>query len=370
MGLISLAATGLAGLLGPLLGQPAPAPVKVPNAPLIAAPASAQAGTMLMVHGGGWAGPAPMTQQSLMTMPGETFGQRGWKIVSVDYHAGASGLQDVVDAANAQIAQPSGGPLCIYGESAGGQLALVAAARLGSAVDCVIAFAPPDDFETYQTEAHTSNDPDRLIIAQQMATVWGSTPDQRAPDDPIKLVSQITSDVMLLREADDPLIPVAQIDNFVAARPTTERVELESALRSDPSGFYLHGTMSDHGRDEYRSAIGSFADRAVAAYNAEQQAAATGCKGVATTVSQGGVRRVATALRCLARSDAVARKAGAAGARTISRRVRGEVNAARTWTLLRASVSGRRALAALAAGRVSTTVRSGDPNRITLRVRR
>jgi len=50
--------------------------------------------------------------------------------------------------------------------------------------------------------------------------------------------------------------------------------------------------------------------------------------------------------------------------------VRGEVNAARAWTALRSSKSGRRALAALAAGRAKTVLRSGDPSRVTLSVKR
>jgi hypothetical protein len=173
-----------------------------------------------------------------------------------------------------------------------------------------------------------------------------------------------------MRETDDPLIPIEQIENFVAARPTTEHVELQSAPGGDLSQFYLHGTMSDTGRAQYRAALGSFVDRADAAYAAETAAARTGCKGTTKSVTQGGVARVQSALRCLARADRLALKAGAKGARTFTKRVRGEVNAARTWNFLRASTSGRRVLAALAAGRARTTVRSGSPNRVTVKVQR
>ena len=368
MGLLSIAATGLAGLLSPIIGSP-PEPVKTPSASLIAAPASAARGTMIMVHGGGWTGPGPLAQKSLMTMPGETVSGRGWKIVSVDYHAGSAGLQDVLDAAGQELAQPAGGPLCLYGESAGAQLVLVAASRL-TGIDCVAAMGPPADFEAYQNEVAATNDPDRSIIAAQMASVWGQTPEERAPNDPVKVAKSIRGDVLLLREADDPLIPIEQIENFVAARPTTERVELQSAPGSDPAQHYLHGTLSDAGRGAYRAALGSFVDRASADYAAEQAAARLRCKGVAKSVSQGGVSRVASALRCLARNDSAVRRAGAKGAKTTSRRVRGEVNAARTWKLLRSSTSGRRALAALAAGKAKATVRAGSPNRVTLQVRR
>lgn len=156
-----------------------------------------------------------------------------------------------------------------------------------------------------------------------------------------------------MREADDPLIPIEQIDNFVAARPTTQRVELEAAPGSDLGQYYLHGTMSENGRNQYRAALGSFVDRAAATYAAERQAARTGCNGVTRSLTLGGAVRVQQALSCLARADGLVCKAGARGARTLVRSVRGEVNAAREWTVLRSSMSGRRALAALAAGRAS-----------------
>lgn len=185
MSLLAIAASGLAGLLGPLLGgQPAappPAP-SVPEQALVASPSTVQ-GTMLMVHGGGWTGPALRSQKALMTMPGDMLSQRNWRIVSVDYREGAAGLQDVIDAAGAELTKPTGGLLCIYGESAGAQLALVAASRVAG-VDCVVAFAPPADFEAYQAEVQRGNDPDRQTIANQMASVWGSTPEDRAPPTP------------------------------------------------------------------------------------------------------------------------------------------------------------------------------------------
>lgn len=371
MSLLLSVVTGLAGLLGPIAGpaQPAPQPVRSPSSALVASPAGAPRGTMLMVHGGGWQGPAALAQRRLMTMPGEALTQRGWRVVSVDYRAGAAGLQDVLDAAGAEVVAPAGGPLCIYGESSGAQLALVAAARL-SAVDCVVAVGPPTDFEAYQAEAQASNDSDRQIIATQMATVWSTVPAERAPNDPIEVAGSIAANVLILREADDPLIPIEQVDNFVGARPTTQRVELESAPGSDLDQFFLHGTLSDAGRSEYRAAVGSFVDRAAVAHDADLDAERTGCGGVTRSVTQGGATRMQKALRCLARTVVRARSSRAPRARTTIRRVRGEVNAARAWQLLRASTSGRRALAALAAGRAKTTVRSGDPTRVTLRMQR
>jgi len=373
MSLLAVAASGLSGLLAPILGgqqPPAPEPLRAPAAAMTASPAKVR-GTMIMLHGGGWTGPGPRSQAKLMTMPGESLAGRGWRIVSVDYRAGADSLADVLTAAGTEAAQATGGLLCIYGESAGAQLALVAAARV-PAVDCVVAVAPPADFETYIAEVRASNDSQRTYVADQIEAVWGATPELRAPYDPIKLISSIRADVLLLREADDPLIPIEQVENFVAARPTSQRVELEGVPGgpADPSQVYLHGTLSDNGRSQHRATLAAFVDRAAASHAAERDATRTRCKGVMRTVGQAGSSKLQTALRCLARSDRAARKAGAARATTTSRRVRGEVNAARAWAVLRASTSGRRVLAALAAGRADATVRSGDPSRVTLRVKR
>jgi hypothetical protein len=75
------------------------------------------------------------------------------------------------------------------------------------------------------------------------------------------------------------------------------------------------------------------------------------------------------ALRCLARNDPTVPRAGKARAGTTTRRLRGEVNAARAWSSLRSSASGRRALAAFAATRASFRLRSGNPSTVTLRGR-
>ena len=177
---LASAATILTSLISLLssIGQPAPQPLS-PSQALVAMPTSTVRGTMLMVHGGGWQGPGPQSQKAVMALPGDTLSQRGWRVVSVYYDAGAAGLQDVLDAAAGELAQPTGDPLCIYGESGGAQLALVAASRLPE-IDCVIAFAPPAAFEAYLTEANASHDPERTLVADRIAAVWGPTSEARA----------------------------------------------------------------------------------------------------------------------------------------------------------------------------------------------
>lgn len=108
---------------------------------------------MIMVFGSGWAGYYAPGQEQLMRRPGEPLRARGWRVVSIDYEEGTGVLQNVLDAVGTKLTRKTGaGPLCIYGESSGAQLALVAASRLRS-IDCVIGVATPTDLATGRREA-------------------------------------------------------------------------------------------------------------------------------------------------------------------------------------------------------------------------
>ena len=130
----------------------------------------------------------------------------------------------------------------------------------------------------------------------------------------------------------------------------------------------MHGTVSDAGRGKYMAAIGAFADRAVAARAAERSAAASGCSGTRRSLAEVGLSTIKSALRCLARKDVATGRAG--GWQRTSITLRGEVNASRIWSSLRATKSGRRALAATAAKRAKLSVRTGDRTQVVLRATR
>jgi hypothetical protein len=145
---------------------------------------------------------------------------------------------------------------------------------------------------------------------------------------------------------------------------------LEPGDPNNPADDFMHGTISANGRTQYANAIGSFADRAVAAGAAERNAARTGCSGVGRSISEVGLPSLQSALRCLARKDAEALRAGTASWQQTNIKLRGEVNAARIWASLRGSKSGKRALAAAAAKRAKVLVQTGDRTRVTLRATR
>jgi hypothetical protein len=350
--------------------KPKPAPPVIPPvaAPISADPAGGFArGTVIMVHAGGWAGHDGYAQDQLMKSPGRLFLDRGWRVVSIDYDDGVDGLQDVLDAAGAELARGTGdGPLCLYGESSGAHLALVAASRL-RAIDCVIGLGTPTDLSLYQAEGSLSADARVRLVASQIGRFFGMTLEQNAPWNLVTLAPTIHADVLLMHEADDTIVPPIHSLRFQVARPTTQVVGLEPGDPDDPSTDFMHGTISELGREHYAAAIGAIADRAVAARDAERNASRTGCSLVNRSLGEIGLPGLQVGLRCLARKDAESLRAGKGSWRQTSVKMRGEVNAARVWGYLRGTTSGRRALAAAAKRRAKVLVQTGDRSRVTLR---
>jgi acetyl esterase/lipase len=360
--LLALLAPPADAALNFLTPKPKPVPVLAPvQPPLSADPATPARGTMIMVHAGGWRGHDGHAQDILFKSPGDIFLARGWRIVSIDYNEGPAGLQDVLDAVGAELARRStDGPVCLYGESSGAHLAIMAAARQ-RAVDCVMGLGTPTDLLLYENEAATSTDSRVILVAAQIARFFGTTPETTAPWNLVALAPYIHADVMLVHEEDDELVSGDHAAFFQAARPTMQRIELEPG----PEKF-LHGTVSEAGRARYMAALGAFLDRAISSHNAERAASATGCAKVTRSVLQAGLESMMSGLRCLARKDPEVQKVDAGWSHT-SVKLRGEVNAARIWAYLRGSQSGRGALAAAAKRRAKIIVRTGDRSRVILK---
>ena len=217
-------------------------------------PAGAVRGTVILVHAGGWAGHDAHAQQILFDQPGDVFLERGWRVVSVDYDEGTAGLQDVLSAVGDELARgTSTGPLCLYGESAGAQLAIVAAARVRS-VDCVIGLGAPTDLALYESQGATSDNAQVRLVATRMGTFFGTTPEALGPWNPVALAPSMRADVLLLDEGDDGVVSAENAARFAAARPTTQTVVLESGDPNDPSTKFVHGTVSAAGRAAYDAA--------------------------------------------------------------------------------------------------------------------
>ena len=238
-----------------------PPPERPPaSPPLTRNPAGAARGTMLLVHGGSWRGSDPREQTRLLREPGEVFLARSWRVVSLDYRSGREGLRDVV-AAIGRKPHRRGRPLCLYGESAGAQLALLAAARRPS-VDCVIGAGAPTDFQAYFADAAAGSNSTHRAVAALIKQTFGATPKQTAAWEPVRVADSIRADVLLVRAAGDPLIPRAQVERFMAARPRTASVELDAGDPANPAQAWVHGPISPPARKLLHSRIAAFADGA------------------------------------------------------------------------------------------------------------
>ena len=239
-------------------------------------PSGAARGTMVMVHGGGWAGHSAGGRDRVMANPGQQLLQLGWRVVSIDYAEGTAGLDDVLRTIDSEVARKTGlGPLCLYGESAGGHLALIAASRRRS-VHCVAGLGALTDLALYERDAKASDDGQVRLLAQRIGRFFGTTRAELAPWNPVSVAPSIRADVLLMHEADDPLVPASHATRFAAVHPATRVVELEAGDPGDPSATFMHGTASKRGRAQYAAAIERFAEQAVAARRAERRAARAG----------------------------------------------------------------------------------------------
>ena len=107
------------------------------------APHGRPAGVVLVLHGGAWRAAGAADDGADGRRARATFAGWGWAAAVVDYRAFADAPGDVVRAYDAARRRFPGLPICAYGESAGGHLALMLAVRRPLA--CVIDAAGPVD---------------------------------------------------------------------------------------------------------------------------------------------------------------------------------------------------------------------------------
>jgi acetyl esterase/lipase len=198
---------------------------------------------MMIVHGGGWY----RVGQGLLDTERESaaaWQKVGWQTVNTSYRACRHSLDDVLavyDAVRARVG--AGVPICLKGESAGGQLALMVAA-LRPDVACVIAGAPPTDLWTLKSQGvaagHGATAAETVGLAR---AAFGR--DRMTEVSPASNAAAIQARLLLANSQDDNLVPAQQqqqlADQVRAARPDAY-VDID-LLEAGSSGF-IHGTAS------------------------------------------------------------------------------------------------------------------------------
>jgi pimeloyl-ACP methyl ester carboxylesterase len=181
-------------------------------------------GVVILLHGGGW---QPSVDAFGRMMPlAASIRTLGYATAVVAYDAGAQGLREVDWVySEAQRRYPRL-PICAYGISAGGHLALMLATQTPD-LACVIARAAPTDLASLGAQGARE--------ASQLATdAFGE--EQLSRFSPVRRADRIDAQVLLSYAEDDPLVPIVQGRELARVVPNAELIELPPG----PEAF-VHG---------------------------------------------------------------------------------------------------------------------------------
>lgn len=188
-------------------------------------------GTMLMIHGGAWLDQRADARRDFAS-DSLAFRAQGWRVVNISYTPGPSAppdprpmVRDVV-AFYDQIRSAFAGPVCAFGESAGGYLAAMLAVYRPS-LDCAILDAAPLDLPTLHTLPQLEPYVQRTFGANPaMLARWSPARDWRRETDHTAIFATAA--------VDDQIVPPQQAEIFHAADPSADVAVL-------PSGPYPFG---------------------------------------------------------------------------------------------------------------------------------
>lgn len=212
--------------------------------------AAPQVGNVLMIHGGGWKGDLGPEADQVMTTYIEDTRSWGYTTYNVGYRSGSVSLRDVTDAARRIVKKNPDEPLCLVGGSAGAHLALIAAAKLGREVDCVVDIGGPPDLANADPAAPQGN-----VVVELASAAFGSI-ERLARLSPINRLDDIRQPVLVVAPDCDFYTSFERQAAFAAALRRGElyravklvRNPLSSLLERLGLGFFSSfGFTSDSG---------------------------------------------------------------------------------------------------------------------------
>jgi hypothetical protein len=189
-------------------------------------------GVVIGIHGGAWYG---VGRELSMTVRDdlERWRRHGWRGVIVDYPPGGDAPASVLRAYDRVRARYGPDlPICLYGESAGGQLALMVAAQRHD-VACVETAGAPTDLGAI--------DPSLSALAEHAdrnaRTAFPG--DELAAASPIRFAGDIRARLLLTHLRGDRVIGVAHAERMAEVAGRSELLVLEPGRAA-----WVHGPVS------------------------------------------------------------------------------------------------------------------------------
>ncbi len=219
-------------------------------------------GAIMVIHGGAWNG--GRERAVAVRSQAQRFVDQGWLVWNVDYRSGDDSIGDVLMWYRMLVAEFSG-PICAWGESAGGHLALMLAAL--EHVNCVLSEGGPTDLTRMNPTLDQSPVP---------ADRWQNSPLRYAIDQP----EVFAETEMLLGSAENDLvIPVAPVREFAAA--LSDDTELQ--VMRDGTATFIHRNVDPAELEVHRHAERRLLAR-VAGASAEDTVGSVGVENGTLTV--------------------------------------------------------------------------------------
>lgn len=213
---------------------------------------------MMFVHGSAWmtvGRKAMRSEREIATKWRAT----GWQTVSISYRACRRSVGDVVrfyDLVRARVGPHV--PICLRGQSAGGHLALMVAAKRPD-VACVLSLASPTDLRAIRAqgriEAASAAGPAQLRagaarVANLAVSAFGRRR-QRAVS-PVAHASRIGARLLLATAVNDVVIPLGQATALANAVTSARPGAYVDAVRlAAGSKAFVHGSASSAATDDF-----------------------------------------------------------------------------------------------------------------------
>jgi dienelactone hydrolase len=344
-------------------------------------------GTVLLVHASGWAGyyDDPYyhdAKREIYEFIGHDLAAHHWRVVSIEYAAGEAGLTSVENAVRREHAAHPDQPLCLYGESSGAHLSLLAAANIPQ-VNCVIAVGAPTNLATWGDPKAEPNLPDnvRQTIAAIKGKVFGPDPAALAAWSPATQARRIRADILLAHETDDWIVPADQVGALRAHLPTAGAYTIPGAPPDAPATTErVHGHWTLQDRTNLIAAVVHTLDRAHTAFITARYAKATGCARANSSAITLTATQLNRAVACLTNAYrthhglsagiiAAAPVAHLAATTPTLANTTGTVTPARILWRLAQTTAGRHVLQRPRAHELTVAIRYGQRSALHLRIR-